>query len=244
MRLIFSRVVLAAFAFFGISGVSSQEAPSRPQDVTRFHSAIFQANQRGDFDNAVRSAEDCLAFEEAIQSRTGQRPGGGSYCAYYLSSALRSGKGAPRDVTRAFHLLITFGAADSDGAPALNLAEMYLDGEGTARDPVEAAILVWRVEHGSWSKYSPYWGMCTVCEDYSAQERSLDERLARDLSVDELQQAAVIERIRFPMIVEQVKRRDAEIETATASLFAAIAGLAGILWMRRRSAARRVSRST
>lgn len=239
MHLVFNRAVLAASAFLGASAALSDEAPSRPQDVTRFHSAIHQADQRRDFGGAVRSAEECLDFVETIHARTGQRPGFG-YCAYYLSSALRSGRGTSRDAVRAFQLLAAVAATD-DGKAALDLAEMYLNGEGTPRNAVEAAVLVWRVEHGAASIYSDYWGMCDVCEDNSAQERSLDRRLAHELTLNEQREAAAIERSRFADIVERVKQRDTQIETATASLFAAIAAL---FWLRRRSKRQRLSHPT
>jgi hypothetical protein len=73
--------------------------------------------------------------------------------------------------------------------------------------------------------------MCTVGEDNSVQERCLRERLARELTANEQQQAAAIEAARLPEILERVKRRDAQIEAAAACLFAAIAGS---LWLWRR----------
>ena len=51
-------------------------------------------------------------------------------------------------------------ATDRDSDAALSLAEAYLDGVGTSRDPIEAAVILWRVQHGAWSIYNDYWGMC------------------------------------------------------------------------------------
>ena len=120
----------------------------------------------------------------------------------------------------------------------LGLAEMHLDGRGTPRNAIEAAVLVWRVAHGAWSIYDPQWGLCKVCEDTSAQESALDQRLTRELTSDQRREAAAIIVARFPDIVGHVRNRNAQLLVAGALLFAFVAGA---LLLRVRSASRRRS---
>ena len=113
-----------------------------------FSQSIREADSKGDFERAAHAAEQCLAVVA------------NDYCKLYLSSSLRTGRGVPRDEERAFAILQNLVATDRDSDAALSLAEAYLDGVGTSRDPIEAAVILWRVQHGAWSIYNDYWGMC------------------------------------------------------------------------------------
>jgi hypothetical protein len=196
-----------------------------------------EADRRGDFSGAVQSAEGCLAVLAAGPTEAGK--GLSEYfCKYYLGSALRKGRGVPRDEQRAFDLLDTLAGADPDGDAALDVAEMYLSGEGISRDPIEAAVIVWRVRHGAWSFYSPYWGMCNNCEGLWAHEKAFQQRLDRELTSDEKQQAEALGTIRFPEVAARVRNRDRQVAIGTAFLIALIGGT---VWLCRRFSTRSIS---
>jgi hypothetical protein len=214
-------------AALDISCAQAQSSEQRWQEVTRFHQAISEADRRGDFSAAVQSAEVCLALA-AVPTEAGKGLSD-HFCKYYLGSALRKGRGVARDEQRAFLILNTLATADESAA--LDVAEMYLDGEGTSRDPIDAAVILWQVKHGAWSFYSPYWGMCNNCEGLWAREKTLQQRLNRELTSDEKQQAETLETIRFPEIAARVRSRDTQIMIGVASLIALIGG---VVWWRRR----------
>lgn len=191
----------------------------------RYSKKSFQADRRGDFKSAAHAAEQCVTMSSA---ESAELP---CYCAYYLSSALRLGKGLPRDQDRAFSLLKSVTAKDMDDEAALALVESYLDGAGTPHDAIEAGIVFWRAEHGAWSIYSPYWGMCNECGEFHRYERLVAYRIARELTAEEKQAAESLAIARFPAIAERVKRRDAQIEWMKALL----PGVGCLIWWRRRS---------
>jgi hypothetical protein len=194
--------------------------------------AIFNADRRGDFEGAARNADKCVTMT------TGGSDGspGSYYCTYYLSSALRTGKGIPRDENRAFTLLRSLTPTDHDGDAALALAECYLDGVGTPRDPIEAGIVLWRVKHGAWSIYSDYWGMCDNCEQLWAHEKAVEKRIEQELTAEERTRADNLAAARFPEIAERVTHRDVQIEAAALAAVATVGSLIGwCQWSRKRS---------
>ena len=155
-----------------------------------------------------------------------------------VSDALRDGKGIPRDETRAFALAKYLAASDADGDAALDLAQGYLDGKATPRDPVEAAVILWRVEHGLWSFYSRYWGLCDDCTALWAHMKTLDARIAREISPEQRHKAILIALNRFPAIAARVKQRDGQVTALLGlGLLAAASLAAGLIrwWMRSRS---------
>lgn len=155
------------------------------------------------------------------------------YCAYYLSTALKSGKGIPRDQDRAFSLLKSITAKDLDDEPALDLVESYLDGAGTPRDAIEAGIVFWRVEHGGWSIYSDHWGMCDDCGEFYKHERLVAYRISRELTAEEKQTAESLAIARFPAIAERARHLDAQIDWMEALALISVVGC--LIWWRRRS---------
>ena len=205
------------------------------------YQALREADGRGDFSHAVQAAEDCLAFLGRTTQTDPSKTRNGYYATYYLASALRKGKGVPIDELRAFDLLKSLADVDLDGDAALDLAEMYLNGNGTTRDPVEAAVLVWRVAHGAWSFYSPYWGMCNNCDDLWKHRETLEHRLDRELTRGEREQARMREIDKFPDILARANHRDRQVSIATACVIFTI--VAAIWWRTRpskRSAVRRI----
>ncbi|MET2832159.1 hypothetical protein [Mesorhizobium shangrilense] len=190
---------------------------------------IFQADRRGDFKSAAHAAEECVTMASAESDKLPY------YCAYYLSSALKLGKGILRDQNRAFPLLKSITAKDLDDEAALALVENYLDGAGTPRDAIEAGIVFWRVQHGAWSIYSAYWGMCNECEEFRKHERIVAYRIARELTAEEKQTAESLAIARFPAIAERAKHRDAQIKRMQALILALIAVVGCLIWWRRRS---------
>jgi hypothetical protein len=193
---------------------------------------IFQEDRRRNFEGAVHAAEECMTITKATQDAVKITSGNYS-CAYYLSSALRKGMGITRDEERAVDLLKALVAIDPNDDAALDLAEAYIDGSGTARDPVEAYVLVWRVEHGAWSSYSDHWGMCDDCNELWAREKAVDERIEQELTPEEKRQAATIAEARFPELAARVKHRQEEIATTIVALVAVAIGLLG--WRTRSS---------
>jgi hypothetical protein len=225
-------LTIAIVGAFDTSCARAQSSEKRWQEVARFNQAISEADRRGDFSGAVQSAEGCLAVLAAGPTEAGK--GLSEYfCKYYLGSALRKGRGVPRDEQRAFDLLDTLAGADPDGDAALDVAEMYLSGEGISRDPIEAAVIVWRVRHGAWSFYSPYWGMCNNCEGLWAHEKAFQQRLDRELTSDE-----ALGTIRFPEVAARVRNRDRQVAIGTAFLIALIGGT---VWLCRRFSTRSIS---
>lgn len=205
---------------------------------------VVQFDKRGDFERAVSAAEQCIAKSVAYGAHAPD-----FYCNHYLSSALKTGRGITRDQERAFELLKGLVASDPNGDAALDLVEDYLDGAGTSRNPVEAAVVFWRVEHGTWSSYGDYWGMCKNCEDFYSRKKVVEERLARELTPTEKYRSEVIAEDRFPDIAARAKRRDRKIE-AVVTVLAALAGsllaLAGSLlyWRGRNRKRIRISTAT
>ncbi len=108
------------------------------------------------------------------------------------------------------------------------MTEDYLDGLGTARDPVEAGVVFWRVKHGAWSIYSNYWGMCDDCGAVWNHEKAVAERIDRELTTDERKQAAAIAADRFPETAARVRHRDGQIEGVTTIVVVLIGSL---LWL-------------
>jgi hypothetical protein len=69
-------------------------------ELEKLHKAIREADQRGDLGDAANAAERCVAITTTIQTQS-KIARVDYYCAYYLSSALRNGRGTPRDEHRA-----------------------------------------------------------------------------------------------------------------------------------------------
>ncbi len=202
--------------------------------IAGFQAAIYQADQSGDFAAAVHTAQECIAISKGIAPDDDQT--GNPFCVHYLSDALRDGKGIPRDEARAFALAKYLAASDADGDAALDLAQGYLDGKATPRDPVEAAVILWRVEHGLWSFYSRYWGLCDDCTALWAHMKALDERIAREMSPEQRHKAISIALNRFPAIAARVKQRDGQVTALLAlGLLAAGSLAAGLIWWWMRS---------
>jgi TPR repeat protein len=229
-----TRIIGEAIAISVTLKIAGTEAAAADlKEVSALQTAIHQADRRGDFEGAVRDAEECVTITKDTAAGPEEASASPYYCVYYLGSALRKGRGVPRDEGRAFGLLKALAASDPDGDAALDLAEDYLDGAGTPRNSIEAAVIFWRVEHGAWSFYSDYWGMCTAgCESLYSHEKVVEERLARELSFAEKQQSELIAADRFPDIAARAKRRDGQVE-ATVAVVAALTG--GLLWWRTRS---------
>ncbi|TPN74539.1 hypothetical protein FJ987_13860 [Mesorhizobium sp. CU2] len=194
------------------------------RNILPLQQEIIQADRRGDFKSAAHAAEQCVT---ASSAELGDVP---EYCAYYLSSALKLGKGLPRDQDRAFSLLKSVTTKDMDDEAALALVESYLDGSGTPRDAIEAGIVFWRVEHGAWSIYSPYWGMCDECAEFHRYEQLVAYRISRELTAEEKQTAESLAVERFPAIAERVKRRDAQIEWIEILIATLIAAFGCLIW--------------
>jgi len=219
--------------------VSAARADSMAADrgtIAGFQTAIYQADHSGDFAAAVQTAQECIAISKGTDPVDDQA--GNPFCVHYLSDALRDGRGIPRDEARAFALAKYLAASDADGDAALDLAQGYLDGKATPRDPVEAAVILWRVEHGLWSFYSRFWGLCDDCTALWAHMKALDARIAREMSPEQRHKAISIALNRFPAIAARVKQRDEQV-TALLGLGSLVAAsLAGGLirwWMRSRS---------
>lgn len=231
------RLLVSLFAAlagcFPFSGALAADWP----EVQALSQTIHAADLQGDFDHAARAAEQCVAITASTKPSIGGVPTN-YYCKIYLSSALRSGRGLPRDEGRAFAVLKDLVATDQDGGVALSLAEAYLDGAGTPRDPIEAAAILWRVQHGAWSIYSDYWGMCKDCADLWRNEKTFSERIDRELTKEEKARANAVAALRFPDIVARVKHRDRQIAAAIAT---PITMLGGLLWLRQWRARRRRS---
>src|SRR5262249_39515070 len=151
------------------------------------------ADRRGDLKTAIASAEACVALRESMPFRAAY-----GYCENYLGKALLQGNGIAHYARRGLALIKKIAEASPHGDWALDLAEGYLDGNGTPRDAVEAAVITWRVQHGAHSLYSPYWGMCMNCDELWRKEAALDDRLNRELTPNEKQQASAIAAERFP----------------------------------------------
>jgi hypothetical protein len=196
--------------------------------VQSFQQAIREADRRGDFQTAADQAEKCVAVTKAA-STAPLTAEGNRYCAYYFISALRKGRGTPRDERRAFALLGELAAHDRDGDLALDMAEAYLDGVGTRRDPVEAGVLFWRVEHGAWSVYGDYWGMCENCKVLWNHMRVVEERVGRELTEEQKKRAVAIAAGRFPEIAARAADRDQQIRFALVCVFLVAFG---VLWWR------------
>lgn len=222
------RLSIALFAALNIGVTIAAKAEATDwRDAETLKQPIREADRRGDFENATNAAEKCVTITRGARTESKSAPGD-YYCMYYLSSALRNGRGVPRDERRAFLLLNDLVATYRDDDAALDLAEAYLDGAGTSRDPVEAGVIFWRVKHGAWSIYSDYWGMCNNCEEFWAHEKVVGERIERELTTTEKKQANTIGAARFPEIAARVTYRDVQIEVATAVLIAATGSL---LWL-------------
>jgi hypothetical protein len=212
--------------------VNAQSSPNNsPSELGRLIRLTSDADRRGDFKTAIASAEACVALRESMPSGAAY-----GYCENYLGKALLQGKVAAGDARRGFTLIKNVTAADPDGSWALDLAEAYLDGKGVARDPVEAAVITWRVEHGAFSIYSPYWGMCTECSELYRNEAALDKRLNSELTSDQKQQAISAAAERYPEIARTVKRRNTQMTSIATVSFALIAS--AIWWRRRRRTVR------
>lgn len=202
--------------------------------ISGLQAAIYQADQRGDFAVAVHTAEECIAITKGSATPVGDEAGN-PFCIQYLSDALRDGRGIRRDEARAFALVKYLAARDADGDAALDLAQGYLDGKATPRDPVEAAVILWRVEHGLWSFYSRYWGLCDDCGRLWAHMKALDARIAQEVTPEERQRAASIAADRFPGIVARVKRRDSQVTALFGVALFVAASLVGLTLRRLRS---------
>jgi hypothetical protein len=152
------------------------------REVSKLEQSIIEDGRRNDFDGAVKAAEKCIAVTKNSDAAF-QRGTGRPFCARYLAMALRDGKGINRDEVRAFAIIRAL-AAKSDWQ-SLDLVEAYLDGMGTPRDPVDAGVIFWRVDHGFLSIYSDYWGMCNECQvDYSKKE-TLRRRIEIELTSEQ-----------------------------------------------------------
>jgi hypothetical protein len=225
---------VAKLFIIGLLTTSPASAQSRPNnnlsELGRLIRLTSDADRQSDFKTAVASAEACVALRESMPS------GYYGYCENYLGKALLRGNGVARDARRGFALIKKAAEAYPDADWALDLAEAYLNGDGVPPDPVEAAVIAWRVQHGASSVYNSYWGMCLNCDELWRHAAVLDERLNSELAPNQKQQARGIAAERFPEIAKQVRRQDTQQDTqmffiATA-LFALIAS--AIWWRRRR----------
>jgi hypothetical protein len=194
------------------------------REIAALHTAIREADRLGDFKRADEIATECVTLTSGIQARSSAVPGD-YYCTRYLSLALRSGKGLPRDEDSSFVLLRNLVTKYPDDDAALDLVEDYLDGSGTTRDSVEAGVLFWRVEHGGFSIYSQYWGMCDDCRSLSKHWKTVGDRIRRELTRHERNNAATIASDRFPKIAAQAKHRQRQIAGAATFVVALVGSL-------------------
>ena len=209
------------------TALTAKADPPDRQVLAALFTALRQADRLGDFERADEIARKCITLTSGMQASAGATPDD-YYCRYYLSSALRKGRGVPRNEARAFALLSDLVAKDPDGDAALDLTEEYLDGLGPSRDPVEAGVTFWRIKHGAWSVYSNYWGMCDECRTFLNHEKVVGERIERELTADERKQAEAIAVNRFPEIAVRVRHRDRQIK-GLRTIEAVLIG--GLLWL-------------
>ncbi len=230
------RCTIVISAIIMMKAANADSTLVAPAKISGLQTAIYQADQRGDFATAVQAAEKCIAITKGTTTAVSDQAANPT-CVYYLSKALRDGRGIPRDETRAFALVKDLAARDADGNAALDLAQGYLDGKAIPRNPVEAAVILWRVEHGLWSFYSKYWGMCDDCEDLWAHMKALDARISREMTPEERHRATLIAVDRFPAVAARVKLRDQQVTALLVLAVLTAASLTGGLiswWMRSR----------
>jgi hypothetical protein len=222
-------------AIITVSAASADTMVVDRGKISGLQTAIYQADHSGDFAAAVHTAQECIAISKGTAASVDDE-GGNPFCVHYLSDALRDGRGVPRDEVRAFALAKYLAASDADGDAALDLAQGYLDGKATPRDPIEAAVILWRVEHGLWSFYSRFWGLCDDCADLRAHMKVLDARIAREMSPEEKHRAVLIALNRFPAIAERVKQRDGQVTALLGlGLLAALSLAGSLIWWWTRS---------
>jgi len=182
MRLGVGALLFLIAAFTACSGAAQQE--------------IREAELRGDYEAAVAAAQQCIARYET----TGEELLRGQFCLFYYATALKIGRGVARDKRQACLIFKGLAAVKPDGKASLELAECYLDGTGVPRDPVEAAVIVWKVQNGPFSSY------CTECGDLFEHARALHLRLKRELSSEERTKADRTKESRYPDIVAGERR--------------------------------------
>ena len=139
MRIVAGVVAIGAVMQVGNASAEPGAANGR---VSPIQIGISQSDLRGDFESAVPVAGACLTV-------SGGTTGTPNNWLVNPSCALGEVDGNSRDQARALEIEKVFAGHDADDDAALDLAEDYLDGVDVRRDPVEAAVLVWRVEHGA-----------------------------------------------------------------------------------------------
>jgi hypothetical protein len=201
------------------------------ENISALNFESYRDDQRGDYQAAVAAAQKCWSLIES-----GIVPGFEAACSDYYGRALETGKGVDRDDAQAFEVFQRLQQLYPDRESA-NLAEFYLDGIGVAPDPVEAAVLLWRSEHG----YDSYWTMsllnvliCDGCDEMpvlEAQEAPLDARLDKELTGDQWNEAYSLEAERYPQIEHAVFIRKIEIDIFEAVPWVLI--ICYVIWRRR-----------
>ncbi len=119
---------------------------------------IMKYDQDGDYYDAAKMAQKCAEIAEQLPLNVEIS------CEAEYAQDLETGKGVSVDKANAFEIFKNFYVRN----PPWNLprlAELYLDGVGTKPDPVEAAVLNWRTEHGEASFWGPGWGMSACFKD-------------------------------------------------------------------------------
>jgi hypothetical protein len=134
-------------------------------------------DRAGDYTDAVAVAQRCMQLGASIRE-------------VYYGPALASARGVARNGPEAFRLLSKTGYA-------LDMAQLYYEGIGVARDPVEASVLAWAASHNA------AWDFCTDDRGCFTGAYALSAQIDRELSPSQKARAREIESERYPDKVRQ-----------------------------------------
>lgn len=203
--------------------LSEQEQVANSNAIGNYLKAMNAADQMGNYQAAVSAAQDC----SKLNAMTIQKV----QCEEYYGNALLTGVGISKDEHAGFQVFREIANGSPESSDALKLAQLYLDGVGGPSNPVEAAVVVWRAEHGVGSAYGAAFGECDGdgCEALWAAEPGIDSQLKSELTDQQWREADELERERYPEIESVVTHRDNETKLVHGAIWTIL--LALLIWL-------------
>ncbi|MBZ9654049.1 hypothetical protein [Phyllobacterium lublinensis] len=200
------RRLLVAIALLAVISLSLSlffgREQDEPQDTTihreglvdreqAFLRLIRQADAQGNYRVALDNARECHEMWLALKLPHWRS----SDCSYYYVDAVVAGKGITNNPVLGFQILEQTVKANYDDTYAVpKLVRSYLDGIATSRNPVGAAVTLWRFKNG---RISEFFACKNGCDDTWRDIEDLEVLVDEELSDEEKYQAKMLERALF-----------------------------------------------